>query len=306
MKRQLLLCCILVLFPLLQNAQFYRQQYFDGADTIPGTSIFIDWDSSGSNIWQVGIPQKNVFTEARSLPKAIMTDTLNPYPVNNESTFGFTIDSMFSNFGVLAVQWSQKLDMDTGKDGGIVEFSVDTGKTWQNAFNNPYVYNFYGYSNANIDTLPDSTVIFSGIDTTWRDLWLCFDMSWLSSFNVHFMVRYTFMSDSIFDNKDGWMVDNILVHPTYVHTISEVEQPEYIKVAPNPTSGKLDIIGQKLEYFHIIEKIELYNTNGHLVQQWGKSPTKFSIDIGRHKPGVYYLKVFTNVKAETLRVVLKP
>ena len=39
------------------------------------------------NIWQIGVPHKTFFNTAYTLPNAIVTDTMNVYPVNNSSAF---------------------------------------------------------------------------------------------------------------------------------------------------------------------------------------------------------------------------
>ena len=40
-----------------------------------------------NNIWQIGKPSKSLFSSALSSPNAIITDTSNTYPINNESYF---------------------------------------------------------------------------------------------------------------------------------------------------------------------------------------------------------------------------
>ncbi len=297
------LAAILILLCLNSFSQYFNQ-YFDGADTSASNSIFIHLDTSSTNIWQIGKPKKALFDSAATVPNALVTDTSNFYPPNNISVAGFSVYKGPFFPGILAIQWKQKLDMNHKLDGGIIEFSLDSGTTWSNAFNNPYVYNFYGYDLKNVDTLANGKVAFSGTDSTWRDIWLCYDQSWLSQ-SDSLMVRFTFISDSVNNNKEGWIIDNLTVHPTFVHTISEVKQEEYLVASPNPTSGKIQILAQKLDQFHLFEKMELYNSDGRLVQEFGQSPTKFDLDISSHANGVYYLKVYSNVQTETLRIVLK-
>jgi hypothetical protein len=93
-------------------------QYFDGADTSLSNSIFIQLDTSSANIWQIGRPQKSLFDSAATFPNALVTDTLNYYPDSNVSRFTFKVVPWFS-WGVLALQWKQKLDMDLHHDGAL-------------------------------------------------------------------------------------------------------------------------------------------------------------------------------------------
>ena len=304
MKAKIITVLFSFLIPIVGFTQT-QSQYFDGADSSAYSSIFVNIDTSASNIWQIGPPQKAIFNNAATQPNVIVTDTIDYYPTNDSSSFSFDLNPDGFGWGIIAIQWKQKLDMDHDFDGGVIEYTIDGGSTWQNVFNDPYVYNFYGYDQANVDTLPNGEYAFSGTDTTWRDLWLCFDVSWL--FNVDVVTyRFTLKSDSIDNNKEGWMIDNLLTHLTIIHTIvEEVEQEEYIKVFPNPTSGRVEILAQKTDGYHIIEKMELFNVEGKVMEEFGRSPTKFSIDLSKHPDGVYFLKIKTNLKTETVRIILQ-
>jgi hypothetical protein len=305
MKTRHLLPILMVFITNFLFAQDYRQ-YFDGADTICNpnmapSAICITIDDDSTNIWQIGVPQKMIFDSAATFPNALLTDTINFYPPNNTSSFQFTIVSWI-NWGVLAIQWKQKLDMDEGLDGGKIEFSNDEGATWQNAFNNPYVYNFYGFQPSNADTLPNGDYVFSGTDSLWRDIWLCYDMSWM--WNDSIIVRFTFISDSIDNNKEGWMIDNMLTHITIIHTVSEIKPEKYLNVYPNPSSDIIHIETQKIQDFHIIEQMVLENSVGQIVDEWKNIPTKFFINSQKYSNGLYYLKVKTNIQSETVPIII--
>ncbi len=294
-----LLC--LLLFPLFINAQeFY--QYFDG-DTTMYNTLYTELDTSSSNIWQIGEPQKIIFDEAFSPPNVLLTDTINFIPNNNTSTFQYTVKPMYWG-GVLAIQWNQKIDMDFEKDGGLIEFSNDGGVTWQNVFNNPYVYNFYGFDLDNASTLPDGQQVLTGLDNEWKNIWLCYDISWLD-YNDSLLVKHSIICDSIDNNNEGWMIDNLIVSVTIIHTVSETEQQEYLNVSPNPTTNRINIQAQKTSDYHIIEKMELFNSNGILLDSWDFIPTKFFIDVGHYPNGIYYLNIQTNKKRELKKVVIQ-
>ncbi len=301
MKLNILVGLFVILAPFLCISQTYTQ-YFDGADTT-WSSLIIEIDTSAANVWQIGPPQKNIFNSASTLPNALVTDTVSGYPDNNVSSFCFNIDPEWFDWGILALQWTQKLDMDLRNDGGIIEFWSNVDDTWQNAFDNPYVYNFYGFDEANQDTILNGANAFTGTDTTWKDIWLCFETSWLS-YEDTLKFRFTMMSDSIDNHKEGWMIDNMLAHLTIQHTVNEEKQDEYMKVGPNPTTGRVEINTRKIEEFHVIEKIELINVEGKVVQEWGVSPTKFYIDIADHPNGIYILQIKTNIQSETFKIVL--
>lgn len=305
MKQIYLTTALLICIVQFSSAQFYTQ-YFDGADTSVWNSIRIDIDTASQNVWQIGTPQKTIFDSAATQPYAIVTDTINFYPTNDTSRFIAKVWMNFGAWGIFALQWKQKLDLDQGFDGGIIEYSTDTGNTWVNVFNNPYVYNFYGFQPSNKDTLVGGEYAFSGTDSTWKDIWLCFDMSWLQQFqpNDTLLFRFTMLSDSINNNKEGWLIDNMLAHITIIHTVKETEQENYLNVYPNPANNIVNIQAQKIMDFHIVEVMELVDPLGRVVDKWTNIPTKFWFDTNKYNDGLYFLKIKTNLKSETFPLVI--
>ncbi len=296
--------CILLLFA---NPTVFAQmltQYFDGYDE-PNYSITIQIDSTKRNSWQIGKPQKKYFNAAASNPNVLVTDTLNAYPINDTSRFTISLDLTKWRAGIDAIEWKQKLDVDSGKDGAIIEYSTDSGVTWQNVFYNPFVYNFYGFDSATIDTLPGGEFAFSGRDTTWRDIWLCFDKSWVTSKASVFLVRFTLLTDSIQQNKEGWMIDNMVVHPTFLHAaVNKIQGNDLFKIYPNPANTLLHIESAQLSGQQIIEKMELFDTQGKLVIAWSVIPAKFFIDVRNYESGMYYLKISTKDVLKTYPIVI--
>jgi hypothetical protein len=285
------------------KAQYFTQ-YFDGADTSLTNSVFIELDTNSSNIWQIGRPQKIIFDHASTIPNVIVTDTISNYPVNNTSSFSFKVIPTWISWGLLAVQWNQKLDMLPHHDGGIIEYSVDTGQTWHNIMNNPYIYNFYGYDYPNLDTLQNGQFCFSGTDTSWRNIWMCMDISWVNLNGIIYF-RYTFKSDSVSSNKEGWMIDNFFVSQSLMHPVREANSKDYLHVYPNPAKDILNIEIQKAQEFHMMESMKLVTSSGAIVKEWKNVPTKFWIDTSKIADGLYFLKVKTNLKSETVPVFIK-
>jgi hypothetical protein len=306
MRKQLnrILPALLIFVGGSSFGQWNQSQYFDGADSNYYYSIFVHIDTTANNIWQIGKPQKVIFDSAATYRNAIVTDTVNNYPVNNLSSF--TFDALpYMAYGVLGLQWKQKLNMQKKHAGGIVEFSTDYGVTWQNAFNNPYVYNFFGFPAENQDTLLTGEYAFSGTDSTWEDVWLCYNLSWMGSTADSVKVRFTFKSDSSAASNEGWMIDNLNVHVTIIHPVKEVEGSDYFNVYPNPAKNILHIELKSLHEFHIIENMQLVNAEGKLVQEWRNIPVRFWIDTSKYPNGMYYLKIKSNIKSKTIPVLIQ-
>ena len=96
----------------------------------------------------------------------------------------------------------------------------------------------------------------------------------------------------------------MIAHITFIHTVKEVNQTAYLNVYPNPTNGIINIAAEKLTEFHIIEHMELINSQGRVVEQWNNLPTKFWFDTNKYADGQYMLKVKTNIQSETLPIVI--
>jgi len=167
------------------------------------------------------------------------------------------------------------------------------------------VYSFYGFDNNNRYTLSNMELGFSGQDNTWRNIWLCFDLSWVSAVSDTLLFRFSMLTDSANGVMEGWMIDNMMASQTIIHTVNETETQEYMQVYPNPTPGKFEIETKKINAFHIIEDLEVRDSHGRVVQQFRNCPTKFSIDLSGYPTGVYFVKAKTNVKTETFQVTVQ-
>ncbi len=284
------------------SAQWQYAQYFDSDSIADSLYYWLD-SSQANNIWQVGPPQKVIFDSAASDPNVMITDTVLPYPSANVSSFVVWGGQYPWTFGwIYALQWKQKLDLEDDKDWAVIEYKFAWDSVWYPVFNNPYVYKFYGFDTSNLGVMPNGDTTFTGTDSIWRDIWLCFDLNF---FWEEMEFRYTIHTDSNDSQQQGWMIDNMIGHYTFVHTVKEEAPTEYMKVFPTLTQGRVHIQAEKRMDYHIIEHMELYDSSGRLVRKWGKAPVKFFIDIPDLDDGLYYLSVTTNIKTETHRIQLK-
>jgi hypothetical protein len=281
----------------------YLQQYFEGYDTSANNSIIIKLDTSAGNIWQVGKPQKTIFNGAATTPNALVTDTMSYYPVKNTSRFNFDFYNNFS-WGTVALQWMQKLDMDMHKDGGIIEFSKDSGAIWQNAFNNPNVINFYGYQPANADTAYTGEYAFTGTDANWSNIWLCFQPNTFVP-NQKVMFRFTLKTDSISTNREGWMIDNMFLSLTMHHPVNEMKKAESLRVYPTLTNGIIWIEQPENKKSTPLQTIEFISIDGKLLEKFiNSNNVKYTIDISKYEAGMYFLKITTNLRTENHPVMI--
>lgn len=202
----------------------------------------IQLDTSTQNIWQIGEPQKPFFDTAYTCPNALVTDTINPYPVANNSYFDLTLSVYdYYWFGII-VGFRHKFQTDTLTDGGYIDVSYDNGQSWVNVLYDDTVHVVYELNTENLyseqDTLLGGINGFSGNSNGW----IYTRIQWVWEYPCDIgtpdtlMLRFHFISDTIQSNKDGWMIDNILISYADEGTAIEKLESSHIKidVFPNP------------------------------------------------------------------------
>ncbi|MFI5220854.1 MAG: hypothetical protein ACHQK8_00905, partial [Bacteroidia bacterium] len=102
--------------------------------------LFID-TSNHKNIWQIGKPNKSKFDSAYSKPNALVTDTLNPYPINDTSRFIIKNSIGYGYLGT-SLGFYYKLNTDSLKDFGMIEISMDSGSHWYDIISNDSICHF--------------------------------------------------------------------------------------------------------------------------------------------------------------------
>lgn len=262
-------------------------------------------DTTTASLWQIGTPQKSVFNSAASLPYALLTDTMQPFPADTVSSFYLTFlkRSIGGNSEVIALRWLQKLDMEKGEDYGKVALSLDGGQTFDEVFRHRAVYNFFGYYYEHIDTLADSSLAFSGTDTLWRDIWFCL---YADEIPDTVLLKFTFSSGSNLNGRDGWMIDNFRAEPTWSHTVREMEGRQQLSVFPNPSHTAMTVALKQNSSHRTIRQIQLINAFGQGVHAWDCNGASRTIDVSGFAAGYYKLRVTTDVKDLIFPVIIQP
>ncbi|PKP21877.1 MAG: hypothetical protein CVU05_05910 [Bacteroidetes bacterium HGW-Bacteroidetes-21] len=172
MRRITVIVSVCLLFTIKAFCQPYGPLIFSEGISFEGnTSSCLRIDTSQTeSIWIIGQPSKIFFDSAYSVTHAILTDSLNYYPPNNNSYFDLIIKNCSPYWwGEGIISFWHKYDTDTLRDGGYIEISYDGGNSWKNIIDdNTYMdfipTNFYTHS----DTLFDSTPAFSGHSDDWQ------------------------------------------------------------------------------------------------------------------------------------------
>ncbi len=202
---------------------------------------FLRIDSTqSSNIWQVGKPRKLIFDSAYTQPFALVTDTVNPYPVNNRSSFEIKLkrpDTAFC-WSTMTLSFLHKYETDSLYDGGYIEISYDGGINWINVIEDTTLIlkNLYFYKKS--DTINGGCAAFSGNSKKWNPISIIWERgSGIAQYTIDFVIiRFSFVSDSIDSGKSGWLIDELLllVSNGCTGSINELSSKKTSKVYPNP------------------------------------------------------------------------
>lgn len=265
---------------LLMSAKLFSQNVwweitFDDANNLNRVSI----DTSiQNNIWQVGVPQKMLFNSSFSFPKALMTDTLNSYPTNSVCSFYIGAGYYSWQTGPYFTFY-YKIDCDSINDFGILEYSTDNSISFSNI--RPYLSVLD--SNSNLINIDNDTIVFTGRSRGWYFATCALPLN-LPHSSDSLIFKFTFHSDSIQNNHEGWMIDNV----DYQISTSIEDKMSRIEMFPNPTNQSLTIITQD-----IVKKIVIENVAGKIVKEIIKTNPPIFLNIEDLPSGIYFVKLFS-------------
>ena len=268
---------------------------------IPETEIVLD--TSGSNLWQIGKPQKIYFDTAHSGMNAILTDTINHYPPNDTSSFIYIIRNPFTQTCLTCMEFWHKYDMDSLADKGIIDASYDGGNSWvvvKDTFVNTLSTNFmwspdYHMSTGNFTNHP---LVTSGKSDGWIKSGFCWQWYFAVSPDTiianpdSLLLRFTFISDSILESREGWMIDDIVTTAGSLELCSGVNEPyhnERITVYPNPFSTQAFVQTEKSLHQ---ATLTVCNSLGQKVKQMKNlSGQSFILERDNLPVGLYFLQL---------------
>lgn len=261
--------------------------FFDDAQYLD--RVTIDSVTYPENCWQIGSPQKPGFNYAHSQPNAIITDTINSYPVNNVSVFtimDFVLGGYY--YGLKIFSGYYYIQSDSLNDYGKMEFSPDNGSTWIDLINDTlYPANFQWDSNK---------PVLTGNSNDWKYFEIMLvDIG--SIFNIQIgdtlLFRFTFTSDDTQDNLGGLMYDDICFWE-FIEGISETRfMPIRTSIFPNPSKDffTINFENPRSDFF----ELAVYDEQSHRVitkeNIGGKS---FFLNAASLKPGIYFYKLTNN------------
>lgn len=238
-----------------------------------------------NNIWQIGTPSKTIFNSAYSVPLALVTDTLNTYPNVNISSFEIVVRTDDWTY----ISFFNRINSDSLNDGGIVEVSNDNGASWTNIINEPgYILTNF-YNSANTISSNSNKPGFTG-----NSGWVLSTIHFPGALN-YVRFKFTFTSDNINTNKDGWMIDNFQFQCVGTG-INEIGINSPIHIFPNPTSNFIFI---SADYPFQVKTTIVKDISGRIVFSTDNS----TIDLSQFESGVYLIEIKTDRENYVARII---
>lgn len=280
---------------MLSNTTFAQWDYFIDFDSPDSQNnhIIIDTVSNPDNIWQIGVPSKTVFDSAYSLTHAIVTDTLNAYPVNDTSSFilkHIRPGELGGNESLQLNFWF-KFNSDSLTDFGMVEASIDNGITWINLLTEDTTYYLQW-----LEPKP----ILTGNSNSWQHFALELSMlTYELGYSDTLLYKFTFISDNIQTNKDGWMIDDFQLNDWW-EGIDEYENSDKINIYPNPSNGNVTIESSIINLRDL--RLEIYNEIGILVLNNELNSNNLRLDLPN---GMYFIKLIDDKKIYLKKLMIE-
>jgi hypothetical protein len=237
-----------------------------------------------NNLWVRGESQKTTLTHNG---KVMITDSVYTYPNGTNASFEVHWPAWNQYPFSLIMSFHHSIDSDSLLDGGIIEVSRDYGASWTNVIEDQTNMLFLSnelYTSA--DTLHTGEKGFSG---SFTDRFT--EIEWVWMFPIKEMptdtmyYRFRFISDTINNTKEGWMISDITF--SFADLGSGVEEIALFdfSFAPNPSNGQIQINSS-----FDIQKAILRDLNGKMIASELDS-TKKVLNYSGLSKGMYFLQL---------------
>jgi hypothetical protein len=247
---------------------------------------YILLDTNQGNLWRIGKPNKSIIHTAYSGNYAIMTDLNKPYPTNNKSSFiikYFSSDEIKEG-GTVYIFGQYKFDSDSLIDTGIVEYSIDKGYYWLN------IMLYHGWWGWGIQDSNDKQPMFSGnVTDRWHQFSFSLPTIEASTALDSLYIRFTFISDSIDNSKEGWIIDNLNLFYYGPGSIRNIKENIKFIIYPNPAknSETINVFCKESN----IEFLTIYNTIGAKVFEKKQPETNTTLNCNTFNKGIYFVQL---------------
>jgi hypothetical protein len=273
----------------------------------PGDSLHMFFDDASDDLqldsvypagcWQVGVPSKTIFSSAYSPGRALVTDTVAPYPENTTCYAEFTLIASNDQYSGRSILFRQRRDMDLST---IASIEVRT----------PWTSEWYRFGTGwedwlyvdGIGQVNDGTgYAFTGTSTGWEEIWMespCIGVFWnegqrgMKWYDPVMHVRFVFEGQSNPNAHEGWMIDNVRAGVSLcTGSVDEPIDPVLV-LSPNPADQYVEI---GLRGGGELKEIEIIAADGRIVHA-GRLPSSpvDVLDVSGLMSGPYMLRASTS------------
>lgn len=266
---------------------FSQPLVFDFEDRDTSGHFFLDTLQT-NNIWQIGSPSKSIFNSAYSGSLTIITDSLNPYPTSNQSSF---IIQLFSDDHT-ELTFKHKYDFDEGYDGGIIEVSFDMGNTWMNIIDTIEFGDYDNNYNTPIASY-NNKIGYSGSTSEWQTGLFYFKYPQYGT-----LFKFTLSSDPADNQREGWMIDDLQFW--IIGTSTEEVNRIPINIYPNPFNDYIQIKVDNQYKFDL----NLIDINGRIISQ-NKNlfSSNYQLNTSSLEKGIYFLEIIFQNQTQRIKIV---
>ncbi len=277
----------------------------------PGDTLEMFFDAPGEPLeldsiyptgcWQVGAPAKTIFTSAFSPGKALVTDTVQPYPEDTLCYAEFKLIATDWNYLGRHIYWQQQRDMDSTTQGWMEFF--DPGMLQWHRYST--WFDEWYQQGANLWT--DSGYVFTGTSAGWEtvEAWSpcmgLFSVPGQRTWQPELRVRFAFRSAQNPNGRDGWMIDN--VRAAVEICSGGVQEPTLgdVEVYPVPAADRLTVFGEGLVERTV--QVELLRTDGAVARvPVLRGSSSMELDVSALPHGLYFLRLSDGHQVITQRI----
>ena len=240
-----------------------------------------------TGLWQRGFSQKN-YLQPNSLHEVLITDTVHNYAVNIEESFEIHWPVYPNSIFNFILSFDHSMDTDSSIDGGRIEVSYDYGQNWIDIYEDALTNVAFNTENfyAPTDTLFDGRAGFSGHFTQRHSVLQWVWILPLKSFPTDTMYyRFLFKSDSLDNNKEGWMLESL--HFAYADMPSGLSMTQdalfMFECSPNPVENQLQISTELNEY-----NLTVYDVSGNILHEGQNEKT---LNLSGFSNGVFFVQL---------------
>ena len=285
---KIIICILFYLSNLTANGQIDPFTGIIQADSCDFTTNCGFVTVPSNDLWQQGIANKNIL---QSNQVVLITDTLSTYPINASNSIEIHWPVYTHSFFNFILTFEHSMHTTEYQDGGKIEISYDYGQNWlsvEDDYNSNIAVNkenFYGP----FDTLFDGSQGFSGqfSNQTSAIQWVwILPLKDMPTDTMYY--RFKFISDSIDENMDGWMIHNLKFSFAEIDggIIEDKVQSNLFDLWPTSNNYQFEIITQINDF-----KVDILNQYGQLMKTLKNEK---AIDLSGFSHGFYLITFHTS------------